>query len=1315
MSSLKTIKLPASLGEGLDLNEINAQLRSRAAQLDWSDVIEPEEENLATLLAGLDLSDDADVLGIDGAIADSVAEAVSRFFEESKSRKVSPSKAAPKRSGKQPELWTSSTTGNGDEGQGEREETASASSATDDGRSTVTAPKTLAASVPSAYEIRAKLETAILNDLLGPAAGDEEEVFEANVSDRYLVGMLAPKQSRFETAEVDDEFALAGDDTSADGKTDTDVPIVHTMFPSSLGMTFSVRGDVETIQVHAGWGQYDRAQSKTPREGKSDRCWKRTPIKGLSVVTLREGAIEPWAIDRKHPDVFVRGITRKQNDDWIVTLFMINSRPEVKKSRDSTWVFQPTLHVESTDPNDPDIFVRRPHQRKSDGSTTALAEERAMAMLYRKQLEFATGHGVGVHAEVSSRSVERAVRVSTRVVPAYEVPKITPPTVDEIPGLSGLVLDMKELSECAPEELVPKLDPVISAYSAWIEYQREKLKEPSELLGEFRTTAEEVLKNCSRTLERIKQGVDLLGNDKPAAAAFQFMNKAMWLQRVRSTYAEQRRRGKQVELTDVDIPRNRTWYPFQLAFVLLNLPSIGDLTHVDRCDPTQAIADLLWFPTGGGKTEAYLGLTAYTLGIRRLQGNVAGRSGEFGVAVLMRYTLRLLTLQQFQRATALICACESIRREALGVGDGRWGSEPFRIGLWVGLKTTPNKTANAEEFTKRARGQFYPGSGGTPHQLNNCPWCGYKIDDGQNIKVESFQSGRGRTLIYCGDPLGGCLFSERKSPDEGLPVVVVDEEIYRRLPSLLIATVDKFAQMPWKGPVEMLFGQVDGYCERHGFRSPDIEDANTHNSRGRMPAAKTVPHGPLRPPDLIIQDELHLISGPLGTMVGLYETAVDHLSTWEVDGRQVRPKVIASTATIRQSEDQIRNLFLRKVQVFPPQGLDVTDNFFSLQRKPDQVNPGRRYIGICATGRRLKAALIRVYVALLAASQAQYEDYGVAADPWMTLVGYFGSLRELGGMRRLVDDDVKARLGKMDQRGLVPRKRLFVDELTSRKSSTDIPQILDQLETPFDPIAMARVAADKRAGKKISTLEPLDVILATNMVSVGVDVKRLGVMVVAGQPKTTAEYIQATSRVGRSFPGMVITVYNWARPRDLSHFESFEHYHAAFYQHVEALSVTPFSFGAIDRGLSGLLVGLVRLWGKELNANGDAARLARNHPFVKAAVERIEQRAWEIGGTATRDYLRAEISRKLDVWLDFAKDTTGGRTLGYEARKDGLTVGLLKDPYAARWEDFTCLRSLRNVEPTVGLILVDDNSNSEFDRLPQPMADDGGPNIGDTE
>ncbi len=238
------------------------------------------------------------------------------------------------------------------------------------------------------------------------------------------------------------------------------------------------------------------------------------------------------------------------------------------------------------------------------------------------------------------------------------------------------------------------------------------------------------------------------------------------------------------------------------------------------------------------------------------------------------------------------------------------------------------------------------------------------------------------------------MFSKKQSSGEGLPILVVDEEIYRRLPTLLIATVDKFAQMPWKGEIQMLFGQVDGYCDRHGFRSSDIEDTDSHKKNANFPAAKTVPCNPLRPPDLIIQDELHLISGPLGTLVGLYETAVDQLSSWEVDGKKIRPKVIASTATIRQAETQIHNLFLRQVQVFPPQGLDVSDNFFSRQRQPDETNFGRRYLGICATGRRMKAALIRIYVAILAASQYLYENkqYGDRVDPWMTLVGYFNSI-----------------------------------------------------------------------------------------------------------------------------------------------------------------------------------------------------------------------------------------------------------------------------------------------------------------------------------
>jgi hypothetical protein len=783
----------------------------------------------------------------------------------------------------------------------------------------------------------------------------------------------------------------------------------------------------------------------------------------------------------------------------------------------------------------------------------------------------------------------------------------------------------------------------------------------------------------------------LLLEDEQAAEAFRFANLAMWQQRVHTILALKRRRDEPVDERAVDVPANRSWYPFQLAFLLLNLPGITRLDHRDRSDSAEAVADLLWFPTGGGKTEAYLGLTAYTMALRRLQGMVAGRPGEYGVAVLMRYTLRLLTIQQFQRATALVCACEVIRR-----GDEKkWGGEPFRIGLWVGQRTTPNTTDQAAEAIQQEHGDRFKGRGsGSPAQLTNCPWCGSAINPGRDIKVEGYARGRCRTVSYCGDVLGRCPFSAKNSPLEGVPVLVVDEEIYRRLPTLLIATVDKFAQMPWNGKVQMLFGRVDGYCTRHGFRSPEIEDADSHPKRDKYPPATTKHHPPLRPPDLIIQDELHLISGPLGTLVGLYETAVDRLCSWEVNGTTVRPKLIASTATIRKAGDQVHATFLRKVNVFPPNGLDVRDNFFALQRPPNEDLPGRRYVGICAPGRRLKVALIRAYVALLSSAQSHYEKkgYGKDVDPWMTLIGYFNSMRELGGMRRLVDDDVQTRLRKMDQRGLAVRLISRVDELTSRKDSTDIPDVLDDLERVFDPVLEAERKGRKFTRKDYDRFKrPLDVLLATNMVSVGVDVQRLGLMVVAGQPKTTAEYIQATSRVGRRFPGLVFTAYNWTRPRDLSHYERFEHYHATFYNHVEALSVTPFASGALSRGLTALLVACVRLQGVEFNANKKAGTVARNHPYVAAAVEAILRRA-ELAGAGDKESvatLKAELNERLDQWLAEAGRAAGGRVLGYDEERDGVTVGLLRRPGLDPWHDFTCLNSLRDVEPNVGLIFHD--------------------------
>ncbi|MFN2164964.1 MAG: helicase-related protein, partial [Anaerolineae bacterium] len=588
---------------------------------------------------------------------------------------------------------------------------------------------------------------------------------------------------------------------------------------------------------------------------------------------------------------------------------------------------------------------------------------------------------------------------------------------------------------------------------------------------------------------------------------------------------------------------------------------------------------------------------------------------------------------------------------------------------------------------------------GTPHQLTNCPWCGKKINPGRNIRVELKEAGRGRTFQYCSDFMGNCPFSFKQSPDEGIPIVVVDEEIYRLLPALVIATVDKYAQMPWKGPTQMLFGRVDGYCPRHGFRSPDLEDSDSHPKKGPFPAVKTKPMGPLRPPDLIIQDELHLISGPLGSLVGLYETAIDRLSASEVNGRWVRPKVIASTATIRQAQDQVHRVFMRRVEVFPPHGLDLANNFFAVRREPGPDTPGRRYLGICAPGERLKSTLIRTYIALLAAAQTLYDGrgYGAAADPWMTLVGYFNSLRELGGMRRLIDDDIRARLRNAQDRGFSRRflNPPFVEELTSRKQAGDIPKLLDWMEVEFDPVKeaarKARFKASAGEGGRPRTKpgrgfdKPLDLLLATSMISVGVDVQRLGLMTVTGQPKNTAEYIQATSRVGRRHPGLVCTVYNWARPRDLSHYERFAHYHATFYQHVEALSVTPFASGALERGLAGVIVALIRLLTDEYNANLRAQDLDKSRPIVQEAIEAIVRRVEAVEGKSLAAAVRKEINVKLDKWLKQAQGQ--GYQLGYQASKDGTATALLRNPGEGKWQPFTTLHSLRDVEPSVGLIL----------------------------
>jgi len=1200
--------------------------------------------------------------------------------------------------------------------------------------------------------IRELLQLAVMDDLLGPAAGPHERIVDMGVRDRYLVGKLAPREAAQGGIEGLDgplanedpeepveakapgrhepgaEFGTATGriEPESDSADEIDAASNQSLVPSSLGMTFCVDGDAEQIEIEARWGRYERSdeheifRTRKNKETGAEvqtkaKVWQRIPCGGKIVLPLIEGVIPHQAPDNAYPEVRVQGSIRAKNanGDRLVTLFLVNAQEEPDTNRDMAWVFQPELIVRSEKEAAKHAIFRRRPVLDADGMDP---EREALEMIYRNRVEFAVGHGVAVHA-ITSENVTLATEVRTTVMPQYEVQVTETPGLDpsDRPAMREMVssglLDMQRLATLEIEPLIEALSMLTKDYAAWINEQRARVGE--DVIG-YDAQSRQAMDRCQEINTRLQQGIDALKSNGKALAAFRFANQAMATQRVRSQYALAMRRGEEVTIEKFDVLKNRSWRPFQLAFLLLLIPSLADPSHPDRVQSVEAYADLLWFPTGGGKTEAYLGVAAFTMAIRRMQGNSGGYDSSRGLAVIMRYTLRLLTLQQFQRATALICAMEMLRREALDKGDKALGTEPFTIGLWVGNKVTPGTTEDSHRAIEDMRnpGKYNAGAA-SPAQLTSCPWCGTEIVPGQDVEVQKDTSG-GRTFVYCGDKKSRCDFSKGKSskqPHPGLPVLVVDEEIYHRPPTMMIATVDKFAMMAWRGQVRTLFGRVGLECERHGLLWQGADCNGNHQAAKGLPSTKVKVIHPIRPPDLIIQDEFHLISGPLGTMVGLYETAVDELCGWTLNGKTVKPKIIASTATVRKADRQVAGVFNRQVSIFPPSGLDVEDNYFSVQRSIAD-RPGRRYLGVCSPGSSRPAMLIRVYTAFLTAAQELFDHFGEPADPYMTMVGYFNSLRELGGMKRLAEDDVQTRsyrvqMSMVERPALAQRSISNIRELTSRVSSQDIPKYLDNLEVKF------KSEYDAATGKYVTRWQDgdtraIDVVLATNMLSVGVDVNRLGLMAVNGQPKGTAEYIQATSRVGRSFPGLVCTVLTWARPRDLSHYETFEHYHATFYKHVEAQSVTPFSPRAMDRGLTGAMLSLMRLDNDVFSPNEGAGQLHKsNQSEIIDAIDVLVKRAWGVSDlSSTKTLAEQELKERADEW---AKEVSkGGRILAYEKRgpnKD-TTVPLIKSPGIQAWDNWTVPMSMREVEPGVRLIMNTSHITDDHEWKPRPATTD---------
>ncbi len=1181
------------------------------------------------------------------------------------------------------------------------------------------------APVVTGYEARSALEDMLERDLLGPWDGPTEELPAGTTpGERYLLGKLVPRRADWEEPVTDATSAAEDDDVedrpelvdegtldlSVDDQEAQPSPAAvrgRAMAASSIGLAFSVPGDVDGVRVTAAWGRYERgpSDSQVTGTGRPRVVWRRVPAGGdvdVPVGTEDTGSGVP---DPTQDQVHVRWRVRHRDSRRVVEVFLLNLQPVRAETPDRERLFQVQLAVTARDGgsavfvghNDPDLPELR---RDSDG------ELRLLALQHRTQRLYATGRQCAVDADARDGEA-RAWRLQTTSFPSADVPMVVAGDPADMPGVE---LEMSRLGspDLQADDLVRALRPLVDGYRRWLETQAPRIDNDPEV-ARFAEVARPALQRAREVADRLERAVELLHVNAQAREAFRFANQAMARQRVRSELVRRRIAEPDSDvktlLDAVDVPANRSWRPFQLAFVLLCLPGLTDPAHEDaaRGPLMDGQAQLLFFPTGGGKTEAYLGLTAYAIAIRRLQGIVGtgadARDGTQGIGVLMRYTLRLLTAQQFQRATALISACELLRRERVAAGDLRWGTTPVRIGLWVGVGVTPNTFDDALRQLEDATGRSGEGQVGGLQQFATCPWCGTGIDLGRDGYADRQ---RRRVLLFCGDQDGRCPFSRAQS-DEGLPALVVDEEIYRLTPDLLIGTVDKFAALPWRSSTAHLFGHVTTVCDRHGFRSADTAEwckDGGHPRAGGLPGSHPAPVLRLRPPDLIIQDELHLISDALGSMVGLYETLVDALCTRQQDGKPVRPVFVASTATVRRARAQVQQVFARGLTVFPPPLLDAGNTFFSRRVTPSPKTPARRYRGIMAPGERLTAVEIRVMTALLEYGQYLYDKPGWAAamDPYMTVVDYFTSTRELAGMRRLTEDDVTDRLGR--QAALVQRRRPVIAELTSRMDSRKITQSLADLERKYDAVqdttqaqAALRELRKTDRGEYDRTirpgyLRPIDVLLATSMLQVGVDVQRLGLMVVTGQPKNMAEYIQASSRVGRSTagPGLVLTIYQWNRPRDLAHYEHFGYEHATFGRRVEGLTTTPFSKRALDRGLAGVLVGAIRHASDTGLPNLGAHTASLTAASVEPLLELLRERAEIVAESApVGQEVKERAREQLDRWLHKRTTLPAGQ-LGYRA-DTRAAAGLLRQPDEAPWDRWSAPTSLRDVEPEVLLQL----------------------------
>lgn len=1038
-------------------------------------------------------------------------------------------------------------------------------------------------------EERDRVVEYLQQQLIGPVGGVDEEL-DGSPRDRYLLGVLYPQDS--EANDIQNEEQGESSSTGADkdeSERESPISMAFERLPASMGLSFYVEG-TETIKCGV-WGAVYGLMSKG--------IWKRESLaEPVSPETIILSRPDPTSRDTRTM-VFggraaIHAYWRPRGSGYLVTVTLVNER-DSKGGR----------------PEPEMCLFQTGFQCGADGGTISdyprLAslrhdpEEEELGLLYRQRRIFAVGHGCGTQwcGEGKSRTVQ------TAAMPVHE----TFPVTRDLGDVSGsaepdfltrvLTLDYLADDGVSVKVLCSELRQFVSRYGIWIANLEHQI---GELAPSFAAACSRILERLNFALKRMNAGVDCLEREPMVQRAFRLATRAMIMQMVHSDApygGTTRKRNEapfiQPEYSGPAVSRRR-WYPFQLAFMLLTLESVSDPTCVER-----DLVDLIWFPTGGGKTEAYLWVAALEMILRRLRHGDKGA----GTAVITRYTMRLLTSQQFQRAASLICACVRLRAVEKDLGESEFG-----LGLWIGGEATPNRHREAKERYDELLDESSPEN---PFQLHRCPWCGTRIVPETQMDPAFYGVRATDTSFdfYC--PTDTCPFHER------LPVAVVDEELYRKPPSMLIGTIDKFARLAWDDRSSAFFG------------------------------------GSTLPPSLVIQDELHLISGPLGTIAGIYEAAIDCLLTRGGN----RPKIIAATATIRRAKDQAERLYARPVAIFPPSGLSADDSYFA---RTDTKAVGRLFVGVMGQGHTPVTSQVRAAAAMCQALEEISTLSDTTKDGYWTLLIYHNSKRELGKTMYLARDDIPARMKIIATDESKIRRIDNVEELSANLPGRRIPEVLLRLE-------------DQRGNNAI------DILPCTNMISVGVDVKRLGAMMVVGQPKTTAEYIQATSRVGRDLtPGLVIAMLSPTRPRDRSHYERFVDYHDALYRWVEPSSVTPFALPARERAIHAALVILAR-HAAGLAANDDAARFDPKVEPMKSLIEWFidrTRRAEPAEAAPTQKHVRNLVVQWADRATRSRKRISG--PLVYNSEGSGQFETLLCSFENRLNEAWPTLNSMRNVD-----------------------------------